>query len=173
MAGGVLALDLSSKTGWAIGRLPEQPLTPMEMAVIKPKQPLSGVAHFHGELGLSLDAFERWLNQMVDRHAPDGLVFESPVLPKYKTTPTTVRKLMSLAGITLMICHQRKILWVKEIQPRSMKKHVSGNGGPGKENVKNAIRSFGWTYESDDEADALGLLVMAGDLYAAERRAAA
>ena len=171
MAGGVLALDLSSHAGWAIGRLPARPLTLMEAAVAKPPQPLSGVAHFSGEVGPFLIAFEEWMNSMFDQHRPTGVIYESPVLPTL-TTPQTVMKLMGLAGVLVMVCHRRRIQWVRQAQPSTVKLYFSGSGAKGKDNVKNACRARGWTVEDDNEADALALLDYAAFLYADERRAA-
>lgn len=171
MAGGVLALDLSSHCGFAVGRLPSRPLTPMEMAVVKPQQPLSGVAHFSGEVGPFLIAFEEWLNSMFDQHRPTGVIYESPVLPTL-TTPQTVMKLMGLAGVLLMVCHHRRVRWVRQAQPSTVKKFICGSGRPGKDGVKNAIRSFGWAFEDDNESDSLALHCFAADLYLKERAAA-
>ena len=168
MAGGVLALDMSSRLGFALARLPARPLTPLEMATIRPKQPMSGVVKFSGEVGPFLANFERWLNQMLDEHQPAGIAFESPILPTI-TTPQTVMKLMGLASVLLMTCHKRRIGWVRQAQPATVKKFISGHGGKGKERVMAAIDSFGWRYQTDDEADALALWCFAADLYAVER----
>lgn len=146
-------------------------MTPLEMATTKPPKPESGIKHFGGELGRALSDFEAWLNSMFDRFDPAGVLFESPILPQ-TTTPATVRKLMSMAGILLMVCARRGIRWVREEQPGRVKKYICGNGGKGKEGVMGAIRSFGWAFSNDDEADALSLFCFAGDLYAAERRRA-
>jgi Holliday junction resolvasome RuvABC endonuclease subunit len=168
MAGGCMAFDLASSCGFAYGRFPQRPLTPLEMATIKPKQPLSGVVKFSGEVGPFLADFDRWLNQIMDEHRPAGVAFESPILPTI-TTPQTVMKLMGMAGVLLMTCHKRRIRWVRQAQPATVKKFISGHGGKGKERVMAAIRSFGWGFSSDDEADSLALFCFAADLYAAER----
>ena len=165
---GCFCLDLSSCTGWAHGGLPDRPRTPMEMAAEKPPQPLSGIKHFKGDIGASLAEFQTWLDERFDQLRPAGVVYESPILPE-KTTPATVLKLMSLAGILLMTCHRRKVRWVRQIQPSAMKKHVCGSGRPGKRGVIDAVRSWGWEPIDDNHADAMGLFFMAGGLYAAER----
>lgn len=142
------------------------------MATLKPAQPESGIKQFSGALGDALARFEKWLNEMFDRFKPAGVIFESPILPQ-KTTPATVRKLMSMAGILQMVCHRRGVRWIREAQPSSLKLFISGHGGKGKGRVMAAIASFGWSFSTDDEADALALFVYAADLYAAERRRAA
>ena len=48
MAGGVLALDLATHTGWALGRLPRRPLLPKEARIQKPPKPQSGWGRFGG-----------------------------------------------------------------------------------------------------------------------------
>lgn len=172
--GGILALDLATMTGWAVGRAPVHPLTQLEAAVARPPQPLSGahrVAPPGTGVGPFLAAYRDWLGVMLDEHQPAGLIFESPILPRV-TSPATVRKLTGLAGITQMIAHDRGIRWLREAQPSSVKRHICGDGGPGKAGVMRAIAERGWVVASDDEADALALLDYAAHLLLRERRAA-
>lgn len=172
MAGGVLALDLATQTGWALGRLPAQPLTHMEAAQAKPPQPLSGTVRFGRPgcpVGEFADAAEAWITRMLAEHRPDGLIYEKPVLPA-KTHPETVLRLNGLAVIVLMAATRAGIAWVRCAQPSAVKRHICGNGGPGKENVQAALRARGWRFETDDEADALALLDFAAALAAKERR---
>ena len=171
--GGVLALDLATVSGFAVGRLPARPVTPMEMAVTKPPQPISGVKRI-GEpgcsLGVFLDQAEQWGRLLFETYRPNGIIIEMPVLPA-RTTPSTVRKLMGLFGVFNMLAHRNGVVWVREAQPSTVKKFICGDGSPGKENVMRAISSFGWKYKTDDESDSLALWVYAADLYAKERAA--
>jgi crossover junction endodeoxyribonuclease RuvC len=173
-SGGLLALDLATALGWALGRISARPLTQLEAAVQKPRQPMSGVfriAPVGTAVGPFLAAYETWLSAMIAQHAPAGIIFEAPILPK-KTTPATVRKLVGLSGMTEKVAHQRGITWVREAQPSTVKLHICGNGGPGKAGVQNAIRARGWTFATDDEADALAVHDYGAHLFARERLAA-
>lgn len=169
--GGVIALDLATLLGFTVGRLPPRPLTQLEAAVLKPPKPLSGVHRIAPPgtpVGPFLLAYLRWLVGMVFEHEPDGMIYEKPILPS-KTTPQTVEKLVGLAGITQMVAADHKIRWVRSAQPSTVKLHICGNGGPGKDGVQAAIIARGWAFIDDNEADALALHDYAGHLYARER----
>jgi len=174
MSGGVLSLDLATAVGFAVGRLPARPLTQLEAMALKPPQPVSGVFYVASPgtaVGPYLASYRSWLNGMLDEHQPAGLIFEAPILPR-KTTPATVRKLVGLSGITQMVAHERGITWVREAQPSTVKRHICGDGGPGKSGVQRAILARGWTFSADDEADALALFDMAAHIHYRERAAA-
>ncbi|WP_174436433.1 Holliday junction resolvase [Azospirillum brasilense] len=174
MAGGVLALDLATNTGWTLGRLPMQPLLPMQARVQKPPKPLSGAIRF-GRPGCTIGAFadaaEAWGRDFMEKHRPTGLIYEKPILPQ-DTTPDTILKLNGLALIFLMLAHRFGIRWVRTAQPSTVKKHFCGSGGPGKEGVQAECLARGWTFATDDEADALALWDYAATLAANERAAA-
>lgn len=171
MAGGVLALDLATHTGWALGRLPRRPLLPMEARIQKPPKPLSGWVRF-GHPGCSVgefaDAAEAWGRAFLTEHQPSGLIYEKPILPA-DTNPETVLKLNGLATIMLMLAHRFSIRWVRNAQPSKVKVSFCGDGSPGKEGVQAECMARGWKFATDDEADALALLDYAGHLAAKER----
>ncbi|RJF80932.1 hypothetical protein D3877_11900 [Azospirillum cavernae] len=174
MAGGVLALDLATNTGWALGRLPLQPLLPIEARVQKPPQPMSGWVRFGApgcSVGAFADAAERWGRAFLTEHQPTGMIIEKPILPQ-ETNPDTVLKLNGLAAVFLMLAHRFSIRWVRNAQPSTVKKSFCGRGGPGKEGVQAECLARGWRFATDDEADALALLDYAGHLAAKERAAA-
>lgn len=171
---GVLALDLATVTGWAVGPLPKRPLTLLEATVRKPPQPLSGifrVARPGTNVGKFLSNYGDWLERMITDHQVQGLIFESPILPAHSDMVAT-RKLVGLAGVTEMVAHDMGIRWVREGYPSQVKLHICGYGGPGKERVKQALMARDWSFADDNEADALALHDYAGHLYARERAAA-
>lgn len=170
-AGGVIALDLATVLGYAVGRLPALPITQLEAIVTKPPKPLSGfhrVAQAGISVGEFLSAYADWFEGIVDEHQPTGIIFEAPILPA-KTNPATVRKLVGLAGITQMLAFERGVRWVREAQPSSVKKHICGSGAPGKDGVQRAILERGWQFATDDEADALALWDYAAHIAYRER----
>ena len=66
----VLALDLSTTTGWAVGKPGDNP--PCWGAVILPKEKGRGAV---------AAAFEDWLDDMLDRYKPSRVVYEAPLPP--------------------------------------------------------------------------------------------
>lgn len=172
---GVLAIDQATLSGWAWGKLPVQPLTPLEAMAVKPPKPLSGVKRI-GPKGCSIGRFlieaEAWLNAMIDQHQPAGIIYERAILDPKLTGYDTALKLMGLAGTIEKVAAQRGISWVRGAQPSSVKKHFCGSGRPGKEGIKEACLARGWVHQDDNEADALALLDYAAHLYAQERAAA-
>lgn len=168
--GGLLALDLATKTGWAWGLVPATPpATALEAAISKPPQPESGVYKVTGDgVGAFLADFERWLSDQIDRLQPSGLIYEAPILPN-TTSFETALKLMSLAGITAKIAHERRIAWVRHAQPASVKKHFTGSGKAKKEHMEAACRRRGWLPQDDNHADAMALLSFGCTLAHAER----
>jgi len=173
--GGLLALDLGTITGFAIGRVPPRPLTPLEANVAKPPQPESGifiVAESGTAAGRYGCIYRDWLYQVINERRPGGIIFEAPILHRL-TNPNTVRRLNGLVFVTQMLAFEHRIHWIREGQPSTVKKHISGNGGPGKEHVKAAILARGWQFVDDNAADALALWCYGCDLYVNERAAAA
>lgn len=139
----LLALDLATRTGFAYG--------PPDGT------PTSGTVVFEGEIGRFLGAFETWLISFIVANEPGLVVFESPILTRTKTTPQTARRLMSLAGITQMICYQGNIRCV-EANLKSVKKFFAGNGNAKKGEMIEAASRWGFPdIVWDDEADALGI----------------
>lgn len=170
---GVLALDLSSHVGWATSKLRRIPLTPLEAKATRAAQPISGVWHNpESHVGAFLAAYEDWLLSMILKYEVRGLIFETPVLPT-RTTPSTVRKLMSLAGVTQMVAHRCNIRWLREGNVMTVKKHFCGHGGGGKERMIAEAMARGWKFETSDVVDAAALLEYASTLYMNERHAAA
>lgn len=173
MAGGVLALDLATRTGWACGRLLARPLTPMEAQLACPPKPASGTLRFQGATvgAFMADAHDR-LADLLSLYRPAGLIYEKPILPD-RTTPETVLKLNGLAALASMLAHRAGIRWVRTAQPSKVKRHFCSSGAAGKAGVLAACTARGWTgLASDDEADALALLDYAAHLAVLERAGA-
>lgn len=171
---GVLAIDQASLAGWAFGVLPLRAITPLEATVIRPPMPLSGIYRV-GRAGCSvgrfLDDAEVWLHSLIDRHQPAGLIYERAVLDTKMTGYPTAQKLIGFAGLIEMVARRRKIPWVRNGQPSSVKKLFCGSGKKGKLGVLDACRARGWDVIDDNHADALALLNYAAYLAETERAA--
>lgn len=174
MAGGCAAFDLATTTGWAYGRLPRLPLTPLEAKALRPPKPLSGTVRF-GREGASHGAFMQaaftWFERFFTEHRPAGLIIEDTILPA-DTNILTIRRLNGLYGLAHMMAHRHGVRWIRGAAPSSVKKHFCGSGRPGKDGVLEECRARGWAFSDDNEADALALLDFAASLAATERLAA-
>lgn len=158
----VLALDLATVTGFAVGDADYPPApTPLEKAggASSPAY-LSGshrIAPPNTGIGQFLHRFDLWLSDQITVHAPSLVVFEAPILRDGHTAIDTARKLMCLAGHVELVCYRREVRCL-EAHLQTIKKHATGNGRAGKEEVTAAaVRRFG-PVADDNEADALWLL---------------
>ncbi len=149
----ILALDLATNFGWALGS-PEDGV-------------LQSGSHRLGktgeDVGLFLHQFRTWLTDAIAGKTPDAIAFEQPVLPDArKTSITTLRKLYSLAGLTELIAHDAKIDCV-EANTSDICTHFLGKGFPRKRDPRKKAtiakcRERGWRVSDDNHADALALL---------------
>lgn len=151
MGGGILALDLSSATGWAAGSPGETPRAGTRR-IGRPGQ----------RIGAFLDIFDRWLSDQITVHQPAVLIFEAPILTAGKTSIDTARKLMCLAGVTELIAFRREIPRVFEADSSTVTKFFTGRGSYGNRDAKKAAvmeqcRQLGWQPCDDNAADALAL----------------
>jgi Holliday junction resolvasome RuvABC endonuclease subunit len=169
-AGGLLALDIATKTGWCYGRVPLRGATAIEAASSPPARPESGVLRVMteaGGVGHFLAEFHFRLTRLLYDKRPAGLIIEAPLMPKM-TSYETVRKLMSMAGIAEMLADQRGIRWRAVAQPASVKKHWTGKGNAKKDDMIAACRQRGWWVADDNEADALAIWDLGCHLYRKE-----
>ena len=140
----LLALDLSSNTGWAIGPVGQRP----RYGTLR--LPSTG-----NEIGRFADAFDTWLSDMITMYAPDFCAFESSFIPP-TTTLMTVRKLTGLAWHTEFVCRRRDVTCT-EVNNATVKKFWAGTGRAKKPEMIAAARGFGFPVDDDNQADALGL----------------
>lgn len=158
MTGGLIAFDIATTTGWCYGRVPAVASTALERAARKPPQPASGVIRVQSAQGLGhfLSEFEERLCVLLDQHQPAGAIIEAPILPKLCNFETSC-KLMSMAGEALKQFSRRGIRLIKQAQPATVKKHFAGSGRAEKADIMAECDRRGWTYTTNDEADALAI----------------
>lgn len=139
-----LALDLSVKeTGWAI---------------IGPSGRAHGLESFSGaesnpQVWLH---FRGWLGYMIAAHRPAHIIVEKPV---FRGSNSDV--LIGLSVHARSMAYDRGI-GVSELAPSTVKKQVAGTGKADKPAMIAAVRAHGWSPESDNDADAIALLIAAG-----------
>lgn len=140
----ILALDLSTATGWAAGR-PDG-------------SPRFGTQRFPGgeDLGRSLQAFEDWLVGMIAVEQPAVVVFEAPILNGGKTSLATARLLYCLAGLTELVCRKAQVQ-CREANLMTVKKFWAGSGRADKPAMIAAAKRYGFDVRNPDEADAVAV----------------
>lgn len=166
MAGGILALDLATTTGWAY-------FAPGAAA------PIHGSETFEapnpGCFGIK---FEKWLDELYQQHRPRWMLFEAPFIGE-KTHQDTARKLQGLAVLTEVYAEKRRKdgheLDVFEVNNIQVKIHFVGRSyvrgerktSKQKKELSDAMKrlvieecvSRGWMPDDDNEADALSIVV--------------
>jgi len=153
----LLALDLATTTGWAVGDGHDDP----ELGHVT--MPSTGE-----EVGPFADFFERWLNMMIDEWSPTRIIMEAPYLPRAKidedgklkqpeTTMMTTRKLQGLTVLTEMTAYRRGKIPITESAAITVKKTSTGYGGASKEDMVLIAKRLGYANATYDESDALGV----------------
>lgn len=169
----LLALDLATRTGWAVAVPPYRPSTIAlqdAAGVGKTRQNLSGVRRFtdlaydHGRLFYN---FEEWLNEKMNTHQPDKLVYEA-ALPRHSGS-SAAQIALGLVGILLKEAVRTNTpIW--HISGSKLKKFATGKGawpkGQAKAKMKQAGWNRGWVFADDNECDALWLAEYACEVFA-------
>ena len=152
----VLTLDLATVVGyatWHPGRKPDYGHH------ILPKT--------NEDVGAFLNAYYEWWNELITEFKPDLVAFEAPWVGP-KTHQDVATKLFALAGFTEFLCHRAGYRCVS-VNISSWRKHTLGIGGGPRDKMKSLtmklMRALGFSPRTDDEADALGILIYIADLY--------
>jgi Holliday junction resolvasome RuvABC endonuclease subunit len=151
----ILALDLGTKLGWALG--------------YGAGDALHGTVEFrngrHEGGGMRWLRFRKWLGTMHDNHGPiDAIYFEE--VRAHKGTDAAHIYGGFLSQLTAW-CEQRHVPY-KGIPVGTIKRHATGKGNSGKPAMIAAMKAKGFTPTDDNDADALALLMCVMD----EREAA-
>jgi crossover junction endodeoxyribonuclease RuvC len=150
----ILALDLASRTGWAVG-------DPTDA------RPASGSIRFAtpgASLGTVYSGCRQWLSDFVAADPEIRLiVFEAPMAPQHMAGVTTahiIRILIGLCAVTEEFAYSRG-LDVREAKVSDVREHFLGtNRIKRKEAKASTIASchrLGWAPADDNAADALAL----------------
>ncbi len=157
MPGGIATFDLATVTGWAYGEPGGKPLYGHRRNGGRPGAPVGAI----------LADFEDWLVRHLDQLHPSVIYYEAPFLPRTANiNPATVLVLYGLRGMLVAEAHRRDLA-ARDVNISQITKHFTGFswGHMGRAEKKAAtIRMaalYGWPVETDDEADALAVLVFA------------
>lgn len=139
----ILALDIATKTGWAVGAPDGDP----QHGVIKLPYP--------GEnIGRPMKFFMDWLGDFISVNGVGHVVFEAPFSQKKKVIDA--RKLICLAGVVELVCEIKGIT-CGEIDIQTNKSFFTGKRYAKKHEMIAMCRLYGWHPEDDNDADALAL----------------
>lgn len=139
-----LALDLGTKTGWALGGA--------DVPVV------SGVQSFANDRfsggGMRYLRFRRWLDEIAGAHRLSRVSFEEVRAHRGTDAAHVYGGLM---GQLTAWCEE-KALPYGAVPVGTIKRFATGKGNAGKPAMIAAVESWGFTPADDNEADALALL---------------
>ena len=156
-AGGILALDLGTCSGYAYA--------------FPGGDPVYGSVRLPADRGdgAFFNRFRQWLLDQITVMQPRLLVYEAPLITGGKTSLQTVFRLFGLATHTVEIAYARE-LKIEPANNATVKKHVAGFGHAKKFEVADVIRSYGWEPDNDNVSDALAILLWAESKFAPKVR---
>lgn len=148
----ILALDLGTKTGWAINQ---------------PNQIVSGMNSFdtgrHEGGGMRFLRFKRWVQEIIELDRPDAVYYEEVA----KHAGTHASHVYGGLVATMQAELEQQRISYTGVSVGTIKKHATGKGNSKKDlmiksaqQIFNAAHSFGITKQirDDNEADAICLL---------------
>lgn len=146
----VLALDLSSFSGWACGE--------------PGSHPEHGSVRF-ASIGASHEAVFnnawKWMDNICSLKMPTLVVWEAPLPPSFKRGSSNVNTTSLLYGLPAVIgavAYGHKIYDIRKADTRDVRFHFIGSNpkrARAKPMVMRKCRSMGWQVADDNEADAL------------------
>lgn len=146
----VLALDLASLSGWAMG---EPGGTPTHGTIRFASAGASHEAIFAGAMN--------WMAKMIAEHQINIVVWEAPLAASFKRGTTTVNVTTVLYGLPAVIgavAFNKGIHDVYKADTKAVRLHFIGRNLPraaAKKLVKYQCGKMGWNVRDDNEADAL------------------
>jgi crossover junction endodeoxyribonuclease RuvC len=145
----VLALDLASVSGWAVGEPGGKP---------------AHGSHRFARAGASHEAIfagaVKWINGLLNEYEPRVVVWEAP-LAGFKGGKTTVDVTTILFGLPAVIgavVYLRGVYDIRKADTRDVRHHFIGcnpKRAQAKPMVMQKCRAMGWAVKDDNEADAL------------------
>lgn len=140
----IIALDIALHTGYAIGD------GTVENTVF-------GTVSFHKfkkDSAVLGRRFSEWLGEKIEECAPGIIVVEKPFFRGAAS--------WALSGLVWEAHREAEFNDISraEYAPTMIKKHVTGDGRAGKDEIITTIRNLGFSVKNDHEADAVGLLLL-------------
>jgi Holliday junction resolvasome RuvABC endonuclease subunit len=140
----ILATDLSTRVGWAVGRDFEPPR--------------HGVWMLRGPgLGSRCSSLAACLEDAIEVFRPHVVIMEAPLPPQAQTAAVTARLQFGLAAVCEMICHECEVR-CEEAAAYEVRRLILGRARAEKAAVVAWCREQGLEPADDNAADALCLL---------------
>jgi hypothetical protein len=155
---GILALDLATKTGWALERDGQPPLMDYEDFSQSPG------AH-PGDVFVD---FRQWFIPFCQKHKPARIIYEAPWLDSGKSAAATMEFLIQITGIVVADAAAFK-LPISKASTNSVRSFFVGNQHAKKPVVMAECVRRGWKPPNFDASDAAALLAYGVHLYAPDR----
>lgn len=156
----ILALDLATKCGWAVGDLPADWLDLDSHQVKDAHTPTSGVWNLDPKKQpkvTRLLKLEESLHEARRRFGVTAVAYESSSSFHHKGKQAAFVA-AALAGVLQTWCFKWGVECLERV-PGDIKQHATGKRGASKEEmIAAASRIAGYAIDSDDEADAICLL---------------
>lgn len=155
----MLALDLASVTGWAVGE------PGMLLAHGSIRFASKGASHE----AIFANAYE-WMNDKISVYAPRLIVWEAPLATSFsrgKTTSDTSTILFGLPAVVGTCAYRRGIYDIRKAETRAVRLHFIGQNpkrAVAKPMVMRQCAAHGWDVTDDNEADALATWSYMGSL---------
>lgn len=141
----ILALDLGTTTGWA--------LRPTNGPIAHGWMSLKGGRYEGG--GMRYLRFSRWLHEIYGTAGDINAVYFEEVRRHASTDAAHVYG--GLMATLTAWCESRNIPY-QGVPVGTIKKHATGKGNAGKDDILAAMQALGHPVSDDNEADALALL---------------
>lgn len=141
----VLGLDLSTRTGWALGRDFEKPRHGVWL--------LGKMT----DMGRCLSCLAGELEDALTVFRPALVIVEAPLPPQAQTAMSTARLQFGLAGVAQMVCYEADTR-CEDVRADEVRKLVLGRPRAEKGAIIKWCRAQGWDPAEDNDADALMLL---------------
>lgn len=144
----VFALDIATKTGWACGDGTHKgtDFGTLDMSECK------------GDYGYMAHAFKNWVSDMLHTYEPDIMSIEKTIVRRSASS-------YHLAGLSMIAhaCGYVHEVRRKEYSPTTIKKFMTGNGFADKKQMVSAAKLRRFKVKDDNQADAIGLLLLTLD----------
>lgn len=166
----ILALDLATTTGWAVGR----PGEPIRYGALK----LGNIAN---DQSLRFATFSAWVFDAIEKNGVERVVFEAPRDPRHMTKMnkmgqrvqltnfSTTRMLLGLCAIAEAEARRAGIK-PNEVEAGKVRKHLFSGPAPRGQNIKRAVTArlnmLGFEPQDDNAADAIAIWLYASALLA-------
>lgn len=142
----ILAMDLASETGVAIGHADAAPVCLTER-LGEPGDPHQ--SRFSYALNM--------MNLLIKKHRPDMVAIEQAIASGPVGGQSRVQLAMGFRACVMGVCKMRNT-GVREFHVSTVRKHFIGNGGLGGEAAKKAVmqrcKVLGWSIANHNEGDA-------------------